>query len=215
MNQNPVANAISTLHDNEIAQAKLAGSLFAKSEVNATESLEVYARVLTDTITYARFESMRIQWINGYCEEKPHTKADSAAKAFSRFKTRLFERVHIEIVKPESDNQAAQKKAKERKEKKEKLLESFESIPTQELRDRLSLAFKSLADNPDSKVASKAVENLKAVIKERTRDESTALKTEVNEKRGIVRGLLAGCSDLERLDAVIDILTPDNDVTIQ
>jgi hypothetical protein len=200
---------------NEIDQAKLAGSLFARSETNAQESFEIYSRVLTEEVTYEKFESFRIEWVNGYCEAKPNVKGDSANQAFKRFKTRLFEKFHIEIVKPDSDNLAAQKKAKERKEKKEKLMESFEDISTSELKGKLSMAFKTLADNPDSKVASKAVDNLKAVLKERTKDESATLKAELSEKRSEIRGLLSGCYDVERLDAVIDILSPDNDVTFQ
>jgi hypothetical protein len=200
---------------NEIDQAKLAGSLFARSETNAQESFEIYSRVLTEEITFEKFESFRIEWVNGYCEAKPNVKGDSANQAFKRFKTRLFEKFHIEIVKPDSDNLAAQKKAKERKEKKEKLMESFEDVSTSELKGKLSMAFKTLADNPDSKVAGKAVDNLKAVIKERTKDESATLKAELSEKRSEIRGLLSGCHDVERLDAVIDILSPDNDVMYQ
>jgi hypothetical protein len=33
--------------------------------------------------------------------------------------------------------------------------------------------------------------------------------------RQTIRGLVAGCSDIERLEAVIEVLSPDNDVTIQ
>jgi hypothetical protein len=53
------------------------------------------------------------------------------------------------------------------------------------------------------------------VLRERTKDDSAALKAEVSEKRQTIRGLLSGCSDIERLDAVIDLLSPDNEVTFQ
>ena len=57
--------------------------------------------------------------------------------------------------------------------------------------------------------------NLKAVLKDRTKDESATLKAEVAKLKKTVRGLVAGCSDIERLEAVIEVLSPDNDVTIQ
>jgi len=41
------------------------------------------------------------------------------------------------------------------------------------------------------------------------------LKAEVKELKKTIRGLVAGCSDTERLEAAIEVLSPDNDVTIQ
>jgi hypothetical protein len=106
-------------------------------------------------------------------------------------------------------------KKQKRERKKSQGARCFSGVDTGELKTRLSQAFATLASKPDSKVAEAAVKNLKAVIRERTKDDSAALKAEVSEKRQTIRGLLSGCSDIERLDAVIDLLSPDNEVTFQ
>jgi hypothetical protein len=127
----------------------------------------------------------------------------------------LREKYPLDIQKPVSDNPAARKKAAEREAKHAEILKAHEGINTGELRARLAQAFTTLASNPDSKVASASVKNLKAVIRERTKDESAALKADLTAKRTEIRGLLSGCDDIERLDAVIEILSPENDVSIQ
>jgi hypothetical protein len=216
MNTTPVVSAvIKALSTDQTKQVRKAGSLFAQSEIDADEAFEAFARALTEKPTFEMFEEARIEWVSGYLETKPNIKADACTQAFKRFKTRLSEKYGIEIQKPKSDNPVAVKKAKEREDKKAKVLDSFSGVDTGELKTRLSQAFATLASKPDSKVAEAAVKNLKAVIRERTKDDSAALKAEVSEKRQTIRGLLSGCSDIERLDAVIDLLSPDNEVTFQ
>ena len=83
------------------------------------------------------------------------------------------------------------------------------------MKDDLSKAFTTLAQNPDSKVAGAAVKNLRAVIKERTKDEQADLRAEIIELKVTIRTLLSSCSDIERLQAVIEVLSPDNEITIQ
>ena len=215
MNTTPVASAIKALSDDQTMQAHNAGSMFAKSEIDADEALESFARALTTEPTYAMYEESRIEWVSGYLDIKPQAKGNSADKAFKRFMGRLVDKYGFDIPKPKSDNPAATKKRMEREAKKAKVLDAFSGVDTSELKTRLSQAFATLASKPDSKVAESAVKNLKAVLRERTKDDSAALKAEVSEKRQTIRGLLSGCSDIERLDAVIEVLSPDNDVTIQ
>jgi hypothetical protein len=216
MNTTPVVSAvIKALSTEQTKQVRKAGSLFAQSEIDADEAFEAFARALTEKPTFEMFEEARIEWVSGYLETKPNVKADACTQAFKRFKTRLSEKYGIEIQKPKSDNPVAVKKAKERETKKAQTLAAFEHMPTDQVRVELSKAFATLASKPDSKVAEAAVKNLKAVIRERTKDDSAALKAEVSEKRQTIRGLLSGCSDIERLDAVIDLLSPDNEVTFQ
>ena len=216
MNTTPVVSAvIKALSDDQTMQAHNAGSMFAKSEIDADEALESFARALTTEPTYAMYEESRIEWVSGYLDIKPQAKGNSADKAFKRFMGRLVDKYGFDIPKPKSDNPAATKKRMEREAKKAKVLDAFSGVDTGELKTRLSQAFATLASKPDSKVAESAVKNLKAVLRERTKDDSAALKAEVSEKRQTIRGLLSGCSDIERLDAVIDLLSPDNEVTFQ
>lgn len=214
--QAPVVSAvIKALSAEQTEQVRKAGSLFAQSEVNADGALETFARALTDNPTFEMFEEARIEWVSGYLETKPNVKADACSQAFKRFKARLSEKYGMDVKKPKSDNPVSVKKARERETKKAQTLAAFESMPTDQVRAELSKAFATLASKPDSKVAESAVKNLKAVLKDRTKDESATLKAEVKGLKQTIRGLLAGCSDIERLAAAIEVLSPDNDVTIQ
>jgi len=216
MKTQPVVSAvISALSASQSSQARKAGELFARSELEADEAFEVFARALGEKPVYALYEGMRVEWIVSYTDTKPNAKGNSADKAFGRFMGRLQDKYAIEIQKPKADNPAAAKKRAEREAKREALLKAHEAIDTSVLRDRLTRAFTTLASQPDSKVAEAAVKNLKAVLRERTRGESEALKADLSAKRAEIRGLLSGCDDIERLDAVIDILSPTNDVVVQ
>jgi len=216
MQTKPVVSAvISALSASQSSQARKAGELFARSELEADEAFEVFARALGEKPVYALYEGMRVEWIVSYTDTKPNAKGNSADKAFGRFMGRLQDKYAIEIQKPKADNPAAAKKRAEREAKREALLKAHEAIDTSVLRDRLTRAFTTLASQPDSKVAEAAVKNLKAVLRERTRGESEALKADLSAKRAEIRGLLSGCDDIERLDAVIDILSPTNDVVVQ
>ena len=216
MQTKPVVSAvISALSASQSSQARKAGELFARSELEADEAFEVFARALGEKPVYALYEGMRVEWIVSYTDTKPNAKGNSADKAFGRFMGRLQDKYAIEIQKPKADNPVAAKKRAEREAKREALLKAHEAIDTSVLRDRLTRAFTTLASQPDSKVAEAAVKNLKAVLRERTRGESEALKADLSAKRAEIRGLLSGCDDIERLDAVIDILSPTNDVVVQ
>jgi len=222
MNVQPIASAINVLSEGQAEQAKNAGSLFAQSEVNVSKAFEQFATALTTKPTFEIYEAARVEWVSGYLAIKPNLKADSCNQAFKRFKDRLVQTIQFDVdlgslkaEKPKSNNPVALKKAQERETKKEQTLATFEHMPTDQVRAELSKAFATLASKPDSKVAESAVKNLKAVLKERTKDDTATLKAEVKELKQTIRGLLAGCSDIERLETVIEVLSPDNDVTIQ
>jgi len=222
MNVTPVASAINALSEGQAEQAMSAGSLFAQSEVNVAKAFEQFASALTTKPTFEIYEAARVKWVSGYLAIKPNLKADSCNQAFKRFKDRLVQAIAFDVDlgslkadKPKSDNPVSIKKAQERETKKAQTLAAFESMPTDQVRAELSKAFATLASKPDSKVAESAVKNLKAVLKDRTKDETATLKAEVKGLKQTIRGLLAGCSDTERLAAVIEVLSPDNDVTIQ
>ena len=216
MNQNPVVSSvIKALNPEQTEQAKTAGSLFAHSELDADKAFESFARAITESPTFVMYEESRILWVSGYLDIKPQAKGNTADAAFKRFKDRLVEKYGIDITKPKSDNPAAEKKRAERETKRAELVKAFENRPTEQLKDDLSKAFTTLAQNPDSKVAGAAVKNLRAVIKERTKDEQADLRAEIIELKVTIRTLLSSCSDIERLQAVIEVLSPDNEITIQ
>jgi hypothetical protein len=87
MNKTVVAQAI----DQVIDQADQAGELFAKSEIDATQALELFARAVGTEPSYDTWLAKRLAFINAYVRIKPTAKGNSADQAFTRFKRRLVE----------------------------------------------------------------------------------------------------------------------------
>jgi hypothetical protein len=68
-----------------IDQADQAGELFAKSEIDATQALELFARAVGTEPSYDTWLAKRLAFINAYVRIKPTAKGNSADQAFSRF----------------------------------------------------------------------------------------------------------------------------------
>jgi hypothetical protein len=180
-----------------------AGAMFARSEIDAAESFEVFARAVGPTPTYEVWQAERINFVNGYVSIKPHAKGDSADKAFQRFKDRVVQA--FEIVVPKSDNTAATKKAAERKAKDAKLLEKHSSATPTMLRAQLEAAYQTLAKQPDSKVANALVNEYKKVLKLKTRDEDKAEREEVKAIKDEIREAMKDAT-LAQLEAALAAL---------
>jgi hypothetical protein len=180
-----------------------AGAMFARSEIDAAESFEVFARAVGPTPTYEVWQAERINFVNGYVSIKPHAKGDSADKAFQRFKDRVVQA--FEIVVPKSDNTAATKKAAERKAKDAKLLEKHSSATPTMLRAQLEAAYQTLAKQPDSKVANALVNEYKKVLKLKTRDEDKAERGEVKAIKDEIREAMKDAT-LAQLEAALAAL---------
>ena len=121
------------------SQASQSGALFAKSEIDASQAMEIYARVLGTEPTYTAWIANRTDWVNGYTTEKPQAKGNSADQAFTRFARRLNE--SFGIVAPKAQTEASIKKATERTKKAEELAKKYESIPTPQITENLKQAY--------------------------------------------------------------------------
>ena len=186
-----------------------AGRLFAQSEVNASESFELFAEAVGTEPTYQVWEAERLSWINGYTEVKPKAKGDAAYKAFGRFKTRLVDTYGIPI--PKATSKAATKKAEERATKLSDTIKRYEATSTDQLHQLVSQAYERQAKNP---LGSDAIlKELKTVLKARTKDTEAESKAELKAKRDEVIKAVRECSDITRLDLVVEMLSQDNEVS--
>ena len=185
-----------------------AGKLFAQSEVNASESFELFARSVGENPTYEVWERERLAWTNGYVEVKPKAKGDAAYKAFGRYKDRLVETYGIQI--PKSNSAAAEKKRAEREAKQAELAKRYEAKSDDELHTLITQAYERQAKNP---LGSDAIlKELKAVLKVRTKDHQAETKAELKAKRDEVIKAVRACDDMERLNLVIEMLDESNEV---
>jgi hypothetical protein len=199
MNQQTVASAIDAP-----TAATEAGSLFAKSEIEAKEALEIFARAVGTAPTYETWITERTNWVNGYIEVKPNAKGEAADKAFSRFKDRLTD--SYGITAPKSTNAAAEKKAAEREKKTAEIMAKHEKQTPTMLRAQLEAAYATLAKNPESKAANSVVKELRQVLKVKQSAENKAQGEELKTLRGAVKVEAGKCTDLDLLQSILDML---------
>jgi len=199
MNQPTVASAI-----NAPTAATEAGSLFAKSEIEAGEALKIFASAIGTEPTYETWIAERTNWVNGYLEVKPRSKGEAADKAFSRFKDRLTEAYGI--TAPKSTNAAAEKKAAEREKKTAEIMEKHADQTPTMLRAQLEAAYSALAKNPESKIINNQVKELRQVLKVKQSADNKAQGEELATARKHVKELVSKCTDIGLLDQLVDLL---------
>jgi hypothetical protein len=184
-----------------ITTSKDAGKLFAKSETDADESLECFARILGDAPTYDHFETCRIDWLNGYCEIKPNAKGASADVAFSRCKDRLVAKYNL--VVPSSPNKAATKKREERATKQADLIAKYENVDSDEIHDQIEQVYLDLAKSPSSKILKAQCRELEQVIRIKDKE----IIDQIKDAKATIKEKLAECDDIGLLEQVIKLLS--------
>ena len=193
-------------------QASKAGAMFANSEIEAGQALEIYARELGTEPTHPQWIANRTDWVNGYVTAKPQAKGNSADQAFARFARRLNETYGISA--PKAQTEAAVKKAQEREAKAEKLAEKYADHSTEQLTDQLRKAYEMQAKNPTKKLAT--LKELEQVVKARTKTQEAEQRDAMKAARTRLFELAKACNDLERIEAACDVLDEVNyEINIQ
>ena len=85
--------------------------------------------------------------------------------------------------------------------------------PVVELRDQLSKTFQKMAKNPTSSELKKDQKELERVIKLRTSEENKAHGEALKALRTQVREAAAKCTDIEKLEAALEVLDIDTELT--
>ena len=200
MNKTVVAQAI----DQVIDQADQAGELFAKSEIDATQALELFARSVGTEPSYDTWLAKRLAFINAYVRTKPTAKGNSADQAFTRFVRRLAEAFGINA--PKAQTEAAIAKRADRAKAEEKLLAKHSDATPTLLKAQLQAAYKTLGDNPTSAIAKAQTQELEKVLKIKNKAENDELRGELKGLRDQLREAMKTCDDTDKLQQAIDIL---------
>jgi hypothetical protein len=179
-----------------------AGQLFARSEIDATESLEVFARTLGTKPTFEHWTNCRVSWINAYVGVKPQAKGNSADKAFGRFKARLNESFGIEA--PKAKSEGATKKASERAKKALEIEENYSKYSDSDITGMLQKAYESQAQNPLKKYP--LLGELQQVAKTRTKAQNELNRDALKIARERLHALAKACTDSALIDQASDLL---------
>ena len=200
MQKTVVAQAI----DQVIDQADQAGELFAKSELDANQALELFARAVGTEPSFDTWTAKRVSFINAYVRIKPTAKGNSADKAFGRFSTRVVEAFGIVI--PKATNNGAIAKREQRAQAEEKLLAKHRQATPTLLKEQLKAAYQTLADQPTSAKLKAQTKELEKVLKIKTKDSDTQERQELKVLRDELREAMKNCADSENVQQAIDIL---------
>jgi len=200
MEKTVVAQAI----DQVIDQADQAGELFAKSELDANQALELFARAVGTEPSFDTWTAKRVSFINAYVRIKPTAKGNSADKAFGRFSTRVVEAFGIVI--PKATNSGAIAKREQRAQAEEKLLAKHRQATPTLLKSQLKAAYQTLADQPTSAKLKAQTKELEKVLKIKTKDSDTQERQELKVLRDELREAMKNCADTDKLQQAIDIL---------
>ena len=194
-----IANQITTP---SIDGASSAGELFARSEIDATESLEVFARTLGIEPTFEHWNNCRISWTNAYVGVKPQAKGNSADKAFGRFKARLIDSFGIDV--PKAKSEGATKKAEERAKKAQEIEQNYSKYSDSDITAMLQKAYSEQAQNPLKKHL--LLSDLQKVAKTRTKAQNESNRDALKVARERLSTLAKACTDPDLLDQASDLL---------
>ena len=206
-----IADPIEALSFDQKNVASDCGKSFAKNKFERIEIAKSYSRMLGTDPTYEQWESARISWVAGHAEENPELTGnahDAAWGEFAKLLSDLFGQ-----TKPKSTNPVSTKKAEERAKKAEEVLEKFKDKKVYELRDMLAKSFEALAKNPENKDNKKKNKEIDQALKLRTTEENKAHGEELKALRTEAKALISKCTDIEKLEAVKEILDQDTELS--
>ena len=205
-----VASAIHALSFDQRNQAYEQGGRFSHNRAEMIEITTAAARTLGEAPSFDQWAEYAVQWKDGYMHDNPDNTGNAADAAWTRFAKTLDEL--FGLTKPKSTSKAAEKKASEREAKTAQLLEKYEDTTAHELRAQLEKVYTALAKNPENKDLKKAQKEVSTVLKAKTSEENKAHGEELKRLRGEVREKVSKCTDIERLEAVLEILDEYTDV---
>lgn len=210
MNETVIAGAIAALSHTDKNAAYEQGGRYARSKLETLAIAEDAARTLGTSPSFDRWEEYRMEWVAGHAHANPQLTGnahDAAWADFAKLLGSLFG-----LTKPKSESPAAEKKRAERERANETLLAKYEDTPLIQLRDRLSKTYEGMAKNPENADLKKAQKELDKVIKLRTSEENKAHGESLKALRAQVREKASKCIDIEKLEAVLEILDEYTDI---
>lgn len=202
-----IANPVEALSFDDKSAAYEQGGRYARSKLETLAIAQDAARTLGTEPTFDRWEAYRVQWVDGHTHANPDLTGNAHDAAWSEFAKLLGTLYGLE--KPKSVSAAAVKKAAEREKAAEALLAKYQDTPAIELRDQLAKTYEAMAKNPENKDLKKKQKELDKVLKLKTSEENKAHGEELRRLRAEVREAVGKCTDIEKLEACLEVLEAD------
>jgi len=200
--QQPVAAAISAISQQQHEQASRCGTRWSNNKLERIEIATDYARMLGENPSFYQWEAARVDWVNGYIAANPDNTGNAADAAWKDFADML--KALFLLEKPSSKSDGAVKKRKERSAKEQALFDKYKEKGVADLQGMRRAALEKAAAG--SEIAEKIAAEIKKVLRVKTRDQDKEIAEERTELRKQVRSAASKCTDLEKLQAALDIL---------
>lgn len=206
-----VANPVEALSFDDKGAAYEQGGRYARSKLETLTIAQDAARTLGTEPSFDRWEAYRMEWVAGHAHANPDLTGNAHDAAWAEFAKLLNSLFGLE--KPKSVSAAAVKKAAEREKAAEALLAKYAGTPAIELRDQLAKTYEAMARNPENRDLKKKQKELDKVLKLKTSEENKTHGEELRRLRAEVREAVGKCTDIEKLEACLEVL--DNDTELE
>ena len=232
MTNQPVAQPVHALNHTQRTEAYEQGGGFARNRAELMEIAKASAQTLGTDPSFDQWNEYSTQWKDGYMHNNPDNSANSADTAWARFTKTLDE--FFGLTKPKSTSKVAEKKATEREAKKTALLEKHADTSAHTLKDQIASNYekiaKAVAQGKPAKEErqvegeighylivdlKKELKELETVLKAKTSEDNKAHGEELKTKRAEVRDAVGKCTDLEQLQAALDVLSGGFDINYE
>lgn len=204
----PVAAAIGAITTSQAKSAQEIGVRFYTAGMEKLRIAEDYSKLIGSQPSFLIWMAYRAEWIDGYNHARPGIVGNTGDSAWNDFEKLLLP---FGLQRPTSSSVSAKKKAKERSSKELKLLERYENKSTDDLVGMRRLALEKAAAGSDA--AEKIADELKRVIRVRTKDETKETNKLLVDLRKSIRTAAGKCKDVEKLETVLDILADDSEIS--
>lgn len=206
-----VGGEIKPLTREQSAAAYEQGGRFARNSLERIEVANAAARTIGAEPTYAQWEAYRVEWLAGHAHQNPSLTGNAHDAAWANFANLLD--TLFGLTKPRSTNPAAEKKAAEREKKNAALLAQHQDVPVADLRDQLAKTYQMMAQHPENRDLKKKQQELERVIKVRASEENKTHGERLKTLRTEARAAVGRCVSIEVLEAVLELLDPNADVS--
>jgi hypothetical protein len=219
----PVAQVVHALSHDRRTEAYEQGGRYSANRLEAVAIASDAAKTLGTDPTFDQWSEYAVQWKDGYMHNNPDNTGGAADTAWGRFASTLNEL--FGLTKPKSTGKAATAKATAREAKAAEVLAKHADKAAHTIKEQIAKNYSAIAEavkqGKSTKVQrddgvvvdlKKELKELETVLKVKTSEENKAFGEELKALRAEVREAVGKCTDLEQLQAALDVLSGGFDI---
>lgn len=227
----PVAQVVHALSHDRRTEAYEQGGRYSANRLEAVGIASDAAKTLGTDPTFDQWSEYAVQWKDGYMHNNSENTGNAADSAWSRFAATLNEL--FGLTKPKSTGKAATAKATAREVKAAAVLAKHADKAAHTIKEQIAKNYSAIAEavkqgkpakeqrtDPNTGLSlavdlKKELKELETVLKAKTSEENKAHGEELKALRAETREAVNKCTDLEQLQAALDVLSGGFDINYE